>query len=49
LYINELLSSILRDTCRALNAADDERTFAFATTANAQQRRALDLVGQIQP
>ena len=41
------LSSIVRNTCRAPNAADDEPTFEVVTTASAQQRRALDLIAQI--
>ena len=41
------LSSIVRNTCRAPNAAHDEPTFEVVTTANAQQRRALDLIAQI--
>jgi hypothetical protein len=39
----------VRNTCPAPNAADDEPTFEVATTANAQRRRTLDLVGPIQP
>ena len=41
------LSSIVRNTCRTPNAANDEPTFEIVTTANAQQRRALDLIAQI--
>lgn len=41
------LSSIVRNTCRAPNAADDEPAFEVVTTANAQQRRALDFIAQI--
>ncbi len=41
------LSSIVRNTCRAPNAADHEPTFEVVTTANAQQRRALDLIAKI--
>ena len=43
------LATIVRNTCRAPNAADDEPTFEVVTTANAQQRRALDLITQIHP
>jgi transposase len=43
------LSSIVRNTCRAPNAADDEPTFEVLTTANDQQRHALDLIAQIRP
>ncbi len=43
------LSGIVRNTCRAPNADDDQPTFDVVTTANAQQRRALDLVAQIRP
>jgi len=43
------LSSIVRNTCRVPNAADNEPTFEVVTTANAQQRRALDLIAQIRP
>jgi len=43
------LSSIVRNTCRAPNATDDEPTFEIATTASVQQRRALDLIAQIRP
>jgi transposase len=41
------LSTIVRNTCRAPNAADDEPTFEVVTTATAHQRRALDLIAQI--
>ena len=43
------LATIVRNTCLAPNAADDEPTFEVVTTANAQQRRALDLITQIHP
>ena len=43
------LSSIVRNTCRASNAAEDEPTFEVVTTANVHQRRALDLIAQIHP
>jgi len=44
----DALSGIVRNTCRAPGAAATEPNFAVVTTANAQQRRALDLIAQIQ-
>jgi transposase len=41
------LSGIVRNTCRTPNTADDEPTFEVVTTANAQQRRALELIAHI--
>ena len=41
------LSSIVRNTCRTPNAANDEPTFEIVTNASAAQRRALDLIAQI--
>jgi transposase len=43
------LSSIVRNTCRAPKAKEDEPTFEIITTASAHQRRALDLIAQIRP
>jgi transposase len=43
----EDLSTIVRNTCRTPGAAQPEPTFEVVTTANAQQRRALDLIAQI--
>ena len=45
----DALSGIVRNTCRASGAVAAEPTFAVVTTANAQQRRALDLVAHITP
>jgi len=45
----DTLSGIVRNTCRAPGAAATEPTFTVVTTANAQQRRALDLIAQISP
>jgi transposase len=45
----DALSGIVRNTCRAPGPADDQPTFEVITTATAQQRRALDLLAQIQP
>jgi hypothetical protein len=42
------LSTIVRNTCRTPAAGDDAPTFNVVTTPNAKQRRALDLVRQIQ-
>jgi hypothetical protein len=41
------LASIVRNTCRAPQATQEEPTFEVVTTANAQQRRALELIAQI--
>ena len=41
------LSTIVRNTCRAPNGADDAPTFQITTTPTAKQKRALELIGQI--
>ena len=41
------LASIVRNTCRAPRATQDEPTFEVVTTASPQQRRALELIAQI--
>ena len=41
------LATIVRNTCRTPNAGPDAPTFAVITTANPQQRRALELIQQI--
>ena len=41
------LSTIVRNTCRAPNRADDAPTFQITTTPNPKQKRALELIGQI--
>ena len=41
------LASIVRNTCRAPRATQDEPTFEAVTTASPQQRRALELIAQI--
>lgn len=41
------LATIVRNTCRAPNAAPDAPTFEVLTTPNAQQQRALNLIQQI--
>ena len=41
------LSTIVRNTCRAPNGADDAPTFQITTTPNPKQKRALDLIDQI--
>ena len=41
------LSTIVRNTCRAPNGADDAPTFQITTTPNPKQKRALELIGQI--
>ena len=43
------LSTIVRNTCRAPNGADDAPTFEITTTPNPKQKRALELIGQIKP
>ncbi|MCZ6829840.1 MAG: hypothetical protein O7F73_09680 [Gammaproteobacteria bacterium] len=42
------LSTIVRDTCRTPRADSDSHTFEVITTANPKQRRALELIQQIQ-
>jgi transposase len=42
------LSTIVRNTCRTPQAGPDAHTFEVVTTANPKQRRALDLIKQIQ-
>jgi hypothetical protein len=41
------LAAIVRNTCRTPAAAPDAPTFDLVTTSNAQQQRALELIGQI--
>src|SRR4030095_8693657 len=41
------LATIVRNTCRAPNAAPDAPTFEVLTTPNAQQQRALNLIQQL--
>jgi len=41
------LATIVRNTCRTPGQGPDSPTFEIVTTANAQQRRALELIGQI--
>ena len=41
------LSTIVRNTCRAPNGADDAPTFQITTTPTPKQKRALELIGQI--
>ena len=41
------LSTIVRNTCRAPNGADDAPTFQINTMPNPKQKRALELIGQI--
>jgi len=43
----ESLSTIVRDTCRHKGAQLNERCFTMATTPNAKQQRALDLIDAI--
>jgi hypothetical protein len=43
------LSTIARNTCRTPGAAPDAPSFAVLTTPNAKQRRALELIEQLQP
>jgi transposase len=43
------LSTVVLNTCRTLAAGPDAPTFEVLTTPNAKQRRALDLIDQIQP
>ena len=42
------LSTIVRNTCRTPGAAPDAPSFAVLTTPNAKQRRALELIEQLQ-
>ena len=42
------LATIVRNTCRAPQAAVDAPTFEVLTTPNAKQQRALELIRQIQ-
>ena len=42
------LSTIVRNTCRTPHAESDAPTFEVVTTANPKQRRALELIQQIQ-
>ena len=41
------LATIVRNTCRTPSAGPDAATFDIVTTANAKQRRALELIQQI--
>ena len=41
------LSTIVRNTCRAPNGADDAPTFQITTMPNPKQKRALELINQI--
>jgi hypothetical protein len=41
------LSTIVRNVCRRKQSADNEPTFTMVTTANAKQKRALDLLEAI--
>lgn len=43
------LGSIVRNTCRTPQAGPDAPTFQVTTTPNPKQRRALELLQQIQP
>lgn len=42
------LATIVRNTCRTPNAGPAAPTFEVITTANPQQKRALDLIQQTQ-
>jgi hypothetical protein len=42
------LSTIVRNTCRTPHAGSGTHTFEVVTTANPKQRRALELIQQIQ-
>ena len=44
----DVLATIVRNTCRAPNAGPDGATFTILTTPTAHQRRALDLIQQIE-
>ena len=41
------LSTIVRNTCRAPNGAEEAATFEITTTPNPAQNPALELIGQI--
>jgi hypothetical protein len=41
------LATIVRNTCRTPASGPDAPTFEIVTTANATQRRALELIQQI--
>ena len=43
-----LLQTVVRNTCRTKNTAADAPTFQMTTTPNEKQKRALDLIAQIQ-
>jgi transposase len=43
------LSTIVRNTCRTPGAAPDAPSFAVLTTPTAKQRRAMELIEQLQP
>jgi hypothetical protein len=43
------METIVRNTCRTPNSASDAPTFQVTTTQNEQQKRAIDLIGQIKP
>ena len=43
------LSTIVRNTCRSPGTPADAPTFEITTTANTQQKRALELIDQIKP
>ena len=43
------LATIARNTCRSPMAAENTPTFDILTSANAKQRRAMDLLQQISP
>lgn len=43
------LATLVRSTCRTPGAALDGPTFDVVTRPNAKQRRALDLIQQMQP
>ena len=43
----QALSTIVRNTCRAPNGADDAPTFQITTTPTPKQKRALELIGHI--
>ena len=43
------LATIVRNTCRTPSAGPEAPTFDVLTTANAEQKRALDLIQRIRP
>ena len=43
------MAMIVRNTCRMPGQGPDSPTLEIVTTANAKQRRALELIGQIKP